>query len=272
MSSQHFIKFYFKLGLMYDEIIALLAQNHRIVISMRTLKRHLRTLKLFRRKFHSDLWDVVQFIDNEVRHSGNQNGYRWMHLKCKQAGLLVSRHEVATLIQILDPEGVELRRRRRLRRREYYAEGPNFLWHLDSYDKLKPYGICINGCVDGFSRHMIWLEAYHTNSDPRVIAGYYMKAIELRRGCPANMRGDMGTENSHVAQIQSFCTGSPSFIYGRSTANQRIERWWGILRMECVQFWIDLFQLMKDTGHFSGDFVDKNLVQFCFMKLIQVSR
>ena len=28
-------------------------------------------------------------------------------------------------------------------------QGPNFIWHMDGYDKLKPYGITIHGCIDG---------------------------------------------------------------------------------------------------------------------------
>ncbi len=37
----------------------------------------------------------------------------------------------------------------------------NMQWpqHVDSFDKLKPYGIAINGCTDGFSRHIMWMEA-----------------------------------------------------------------------------------------------------------------
>jgi hypothetical protein len=35
--------------------------------------------------------------------------------------------------------------------------GPNFAWHADGYDKLKPYGFPIHGCIDGFSRRLIWL-------------------------------------------------------------------------------------------------------------------
>ena len=46
-----------------------------------------------------------------------------------------SRLTVSGLLSILDPEGVELRRRKRLRRRKYYAKGHNNLWHVDSYDK-----------------------------------------------------------------------------------------------------------------------------------------
>lgn len=61
------------------------------------------------------------------------------------------------------------------------------------------------------------------------------------------------------------------FIYGRSTANQRIESWWDILRKHCAQFWMNLFQDMKDNLMFDGNFLDKALIQFCFMNLIQVS-
>ena len=27
--------------------------------------------------------------------------------------------------------------------------GPNYLWHMDGNDKLKPYGFSIHGCIDG---------------------------------------------------------------------------------------------------------------------------
>lgn len=32
----------------------------------------------------------------------------------------------------------------------YNAKGPNYSWHTDGYDKLKPYGIAIHGCIDGY--------------------------------------------------------------------------------------------------------------------------
>lgn len=97
-----------------------------------------------------------------------------MHLRCIQNGICVPRDTVSILMQILDPRGVQTILKRRLRRRKYLAAGPDFIWHVDSYDKLRPYGICINGCIDGFSRHLIWLNAYKTSNDPRVIAGYYI--------------------------------------------------------------------------------------------------
>ena len=83
---------------------------------------------------------------------GGLHGYRWLHGVCTQAGFTISKEHVRLLLTILDSKGVAIREARRLRRREYNAKGPNNLWHFDGYDKLKPYGLCIHGCIDGFFR------------------------------------------------------------------------------------------------------------------------
>lgn len=93
------------------------------------------------------------------------------------------------------------------------------------------------------------------------------------------IRADRGTENQYVEQLQIFLrhnhddnfADEKSFLYGSSVNNQRIERFWGILRKECIQHWIDSFNMLKDEfDAFSGDFLDKNLVRFTFTKIIQV--
>ena len=68
------IQVYFQLGLNYREILCSLAANHRIIISMRTLKRELSKLGLFRRKHKSDLLDVAMFIVNTQTNQGNHQG------------------------------------------------------------------------------------------------------------------------------------------------------------------------------------------------------
>ena len=282
MPSQHsveLVKFYFGLGLAYDEILSMLAGNHGYIISRTTLKRILRKCSLGRRKHHTELLEATLFLLKE-QLSGTHHGYRWMHLKCHQAGINIPRDKVLMLQNILDPQGVSKRSRRRLKRRTYHSKGPNFVWHLDSYDKLKPFGIAINGCIDGFSRKVIWLEAASTNSDPRVIAGYYIQAVKGLRGCPQRVRADMGTENRHVEQMQVFLrqdhqdnfAGNRSFLYGKSTHNQRIEWFWGLLRKEMCNFWIELFRSFAgdELSLFCGDLLDRSLIQFCFMDLIQV--
>ena len=265
------VSFYFNLGFEYKEILCALAVNHGIIICLRTLKRLLCRQNLFRRKHYTDILDVSLFIFEQMRGSGYMHGYRWMHRKCIQFGMKVSRKTVYSLMKILDPEGIEIRKKGRLKRREYFSKGPNYLWHIDSYDKLKPFGLCINGCIDGFSRKLIWLNVYCTSSDPRVIGGYYVEAVKELAGCPKLMRGDMGTENSHVAWMQTLLAGEESFLYGASMHNQRIESFWSILRKECSQFWMDTLGLLKDNGDFTGSVIDKSLVQFCFSTLVQVN-
>ncbi|KAF3836685.1 hypothetical protein F7725_004149 [Dissostichus mawsoni] len=91
---------------------------------------------------------------------------------------------------------------------------------------MKPFGICINGCIDGFSRKIIWMNAFTTSSDPKIVGGYYIEAVEKLGGCPRIVRGDKGTENVKVRDVQRFVrrniqdgSAIDSYIEGASTAN-----------------------------------------------------
>ncbi|XP_036006071.1 uncharacterized protein LOC118566787 [Fundulus heteroclitus] len=270
-----YIDFYFELGLEYKHIKSVLDSRHGFSISERHLKRVFRARGLIRRKSFSDLAVLVEFINNQLQSSGQLHGYRWMYAKCREHGLRVRKEDVRFVLKELDPQGVALRQARRLRRRNYFSKGPNFIWHMDSYDKLKPYGICINASIDGFSRKIIWLNAYTTSSNPKVIGGYYIEAVQRLNGCPRVVRGDLGTENGHVRSFQRFLVPTEpnetldSYLEGASTANQRIEYWWRFLRNQCVEFWLSLFGDIRDNGYFDGGFLDKNLLQFCCMGIIQ---
>ena len=69
---------------------------------------------------------------------------------------------------------------------------------MDAYDKLKPYGISISGCIEGFSRYIVWMAVYATNNDPRIIADYFVSSAARLGGCPERLRADRGTENGPV--------------------------------------------------------------------------
>ena len=87
---------------------------------------------------------AIAFIEQELQGSGSSLGYRQMHRLCCQNGIKITRKSVAIIQSMLDPEGVQIRKRNRLRRRLYYSQGPNWVWHVDGYDKLKPYGFPIH--------------------------------------------------------------------------------------------------------------------------------
>ncbi|OXU18199.1 hypothetical protein TSAR_010993 [Trichomalopsis sarcophagae] len=103
---------------------------------------------------------------------------------------------------MIDPEGIASRYARRLSRREYLSPGPNFVWHLDGYDNLKPFGFSIHACIDGFSRNLMWSEVGTTNKNPKVTAHYFLNTVEKYRCLPTIVRSDKGTENVLIESLQ----------------------------------------------------------------------
>jgi hypothetical protein len=77
----------------------------------------------------------------------------------------------------------------------------NSVWHADGYDKLKPYDLPIHGCIDDFSRKVIWLYVTQSNNSPDNIAAYYLDSVKELGGCPRKLNTDLGTENGTMLGI-----------------------------------------------------------------------
>ena len=199
------IRYYFGKNYKYNTILALLEKYNNISISKRTLLNKLREYGLRRRGNIVDCNHVKDCIQRELDGSGQMLGYRsmWRRLQSKY-NVHVPRLVVQTILRDLDPEGSRLRRTQYLRRREYLNPGPNHCWHADGYDKLKPYGFPIHGCIDGFSRKILWLEIVRTNNDPRVVGKLFVDCVKKLECCPTILRTDRGTENGIMAASQSF--------------------------------------------------------------------
>lgn len=179
-------------------------------------------LRLCRKRNYSNFNQIIDFITYELSKSGQLyvTSYMWMHHKCLQQGLVVRQNTVRELLKVIDPIGAELRTRWRLRIRQYSSKEPDYLWHINSYYKLKPFGIAINGCIDGYSRHVMWLKAGSTSIDQRVIGG------------PRIIRTDIGTENIYWTNEIFFSRyipndSIPPYISGSSNT-AIIECWWSI--------------------------------------------
>lgn len=175
LTRNELIKIYFMEGLKYMEIVLFLFCHHNIKISVRHLKRILRSLNLQRRPTHySSVHDAINIVKQEMKVSGGCIGYRtmWKRLT-KDHGLSVKRTEIMQIMKHLSPHATEERKAHRLQRRIYTVKGPNYLWHVDGYDKLKPFGFCIHGCIDGYSRRIMWLEVASSNNNPAIVAKYY---------------------------------------------------------------------------------------------------
>jgi hypothetical protein len=126
-------------------------------------------------------------------------------------------------------------------------------------------------CIDGYSRRIIWLKCSYSNHDPKLVAGYYMDAVDELGGCPSSVRTDCGSENVMIAAIQCYFRNSRrAHAYGTSPGNQRIEAWWSFFRRSRVQWWIDLFEALVTSGSYEpGHLRQTDCLRFSFMNLIQ---
>ena len=167
------------------EILAALSTFHGILLPLRTLQRALRRLGLRRQRVMNA--DVLQrarvAIIEENGSSGQLLGYKAMWKRLQRRRIPVTRRQVGILMVQCDPQGVRIRRICRLKRRKYVSPGPNFVWHIDGYDKLKPYGYPIHGAIDGYSRRVLWLEVGVTNNNPFVVLKHFVDTVSSYRHC-----------------------------------------------------------------------------------------
>ncbi len=212
-----------------------------------------------------------QRISEIINGPGSCGGYRTVWHTLKMEGLQVPRIVVQETLKELYPEGTERRKAHRLKRRQYHNPGPNHSWHVDGYDKLKPFGFPIHGAIDGFSRKILWLNVTRSNNSPDNIARYYLDAVNELNGCPKTLVTDMGTENGLAASIQCYFRDNlEAHRYVPSPRNQRIEAWWSFLSQNRSSWWRNHFKDMESEGALDcASEISMECLWYCFAELIQ---
>ena len=111
--------------------------------------------------------------------------------------------------------------------------------------KLRQYSIEIYGAIDAYSRYVPWMYVGVSAATAVSVAKMYLEALEVVPIQPQYLRADRGTETSLImnAHWQLHQQRTPTietehtFMYGSSTANSRIESWWGQLAKGQIQKW-----------------------------------
>jgi hypothetical protein len=195
---------------------------------------------------------LVRRLVTEELEKGVIDGYgrRYLATHFRQNGHIVARYSLPLYYRInanwirdrlfrayrtLNPEAVERRHRDMQRHRgEYIVPGPNFIWSVDGYCKLKPYGIEIYASVDAYSRYIIWVYVGISAATAVSCLRQFCDTLDATNIQPRFVRSDRGTETVMLAgahfQLQQAAEPGLRFedcyLYGTSTANQRIEAWW----------------------------------------------
>ena len=147
----------------------------------------------------------------------------------EKTGLKVRREDVRRAILHYDPDEVSRRKRRKQRQRKYFSAGPNYSWHIDGHDKLKPFGSSLHGCIDGFLRRLIWLEVSSSNKKQEIIGKFYLDAVRQLQNIPKKLKVDDGTEHAIIQAVHILLRDSvgdnnsvKSFSIVSSTGQNRL--------------------------------------------------
>ena len=147
--------------------------------------------------------EVEAAVQDEITGSGLNVGNSSVWASLRKKGM-IARRDVRQLLLILDAEELERRMSGKLRRRIYRTLGPNYVGHIDAFDKIKPCGFSIHGCIDGYSGRIIWLDVSTSNKSPGPIANYYLKAAKNLNGIAKIIKADNETEHSLIEPIHLF--------------------------------------------------------------------
>ena len=145
------------------------------------------------------------------------------------------------MLQNKDPERLEFQcasSKKKESKRYFSCDGPLNVVSLDGHEKLCGYQSCtfsvrVYGCLDTYSRKILFLRVRYSNSNSMIIGEKYLKFLHEVRTLARFIWIDCGTDPGKMATIQTYLSSKvsdlndsvDSVIYGPSTTN-KIERWW----------------------------------------------
>ena len=159
----------------------------------------------------------------------------------------------------------------RLRRRIYRNPGPNYAWHIDGHDKLKPFGFAIHGAIDGYSRKIVWLRVLRSNKLSSIIGDIYLDCVKEFQGCHIKLDTDLETENVLAVAHQTYFRQDVNAHHRvPSTRNQRIESWWSFFTKGKGRWWKHFFLDLESNGRLDmASLIDRECLCYSFASIIR---
>ena len=154
----------------------------------------------------------------------------------------------------MDPANTTLRGGIVVSRRQYSVPWPSSLWHLEGHHSLIRWGFVVHGCIDGFSRRVVFLRCSNNHLSQTVLQ-LLLKAIEKDGLWPSRIRMDYGVENIllYDAMVEARGEGRGSFIAVPLRQIRELKDSGGTSSGVCVIFFYFVFYAMENTGLLNVD-------------------
>nr|XP_036584440.1 uncharacterized protein CTRU02_05514 [Colletotrichum truncatum]KAF6793958.1 hypothetical protein CTRU02_05514 [Colletotrichum truncatum] len=279
-----------------DLDILLCLRTEGFTVSQRGLEDIRKCYKLWRRQtpeqlqaaFHQAVNFLASTTSDEARVT-RDFGREFLFTYMRQRGHIISRSVLYEAYRTVFPEEVANRLKEiRYRRKGWTTPGPNFIWSLDAYDKLLPFGFEIYASIDAYSRYIVWFYVGFSAHTARSVLAQYLSTLLSRGIMPQTIRSDRGTETiltagSHWYLSQDRTKKAPlqpgqdvpiqfrdCWIFSKSIHNVKIESWWNQLCQAQSATWRAYFYRLQALGLFYNQSLsDRVALLFIFMPLIR---
>ncbi|XP_031328425.1 uncharacterized protein LOC116159560 isoform X2 [Photinus pyralis] len=184
-------------------------------------------------------------------------------------GITVQRNRIRSILNDIDPVGTAKRWSSVVKRRTYNVPCPNSLWHMDAHLKISRWGFVTHGCIDGYSRMIIYLSCA-TSIQAEPVANLFCSGV-VNYGLPSRVRSDHGYENIFVALLMNLLRGigRGSHIAGKSVHNQRIERLWRDVYKDVIDLiYKEIYALEDDNYLNPHNEIHRYCIQYVYLPII----
>ncbi|RAL05267.1 uncharacterized protein BO80DRAFT_451642 [Aspergillus ibericus CBS 121593] len=182
----------------------------------------------------------------KVYNEGTIQGYGRELLFTYMRGeyLFIPRQRLFNVYRTIAPLAVQQRKNDMQRQRgSYIVPGPDHVWSVDGYMKLEPYVSVVR---------------------------QYLDTIQQRKIICNKIRSDHGSETSILAEAHHYLRKmyepeiqpEQCYIFGTSTANQRIESWWSQLSRSFLFRYRNYFRALLEKGDFSKDLIPDQIALY----------
>lgn len=242
-----------------DHFMLLQLHSEGFIITKTGLSRIRRDLGLWRRQTPEMIAERIQelrrFFENEAElHTKLETyGRTFLYVFVRRNQHILSRRALFSCFRDFSPTCVTERwNTMRYRRAGWTTPGPDFIWSLDAYDKLKAWGIEIYASIDAYSRFITWFYVGISSGTSRSVLAQYLDVLSQRKTMPNIIRSDRGGETILMAGAHYYLSKTrvrvregtiqdvrfnDCWIYGKSTHNEKIESWWLRLSKGRAKFW-----------------------------------